>query len=341
MSPESPRRPLVVFYEHPDWFRPLFAELERRGIPHVRLHADAHTFDPGEPVPEAAIVLNRMSPSAWQRGRAPAVLFTEHFLHHLEASGVRVLNGADAWRTEISKARQLTLLQKLELPFPRSRVLSDPAQAPKAADGLRFPVVVKPNIGGSGAGVRRFESREELEAAVSELDFGIDHIGLLQEYIPPRDGHIVRVEVVGGRFLYAIAVYPPAGSFNLCPADACVTGDGKALQRTFCAADAADNGLRVEAFTPPVAVQAQVEDIMAAAGIEVGGVEYVVDERDGRRYFYDINALSNFVADAENVIGFDPFQRMVDWLEEELEAVDRGIEERGALEAKASVRATA
>ena len=43
-----------------------------------------------------------------------------------------------------------------------------------------------------------------------------------------------------------------------------------------------------------------------------------VDDRDGRRYVYDINALSNFVADAPNVIGFDPFERLVDYLEKRL-----------------------
>ena len=31
--------------------------------------------------------------------------------------------------------------------------------------------------------------------------------------------------------------------------------------------------------------------------------------------YYDTNALSNFVADGTNVIGFDPFARLVDWLE--------------------------
>lgn len=318
------RRPLGILYEHPDWFRPLFEELERREIPFEKLHAASHTFDPAEPETRFDAVLNRMSPSGWQRGLTAEVLYTEDYLHHLEAAGTRVLNGLDAWRTEISKARQLTLLEGLGLPCPRSRVVSDPARAPAATEGLRFPVVTKPNIGGSGAGVRRFDSREALESAVSELDFGIDGVGLVQEFIPPRDGHIVRVEVVGGRYLYAIAVHPPEGSFNLCPADACVTGDGTRLERTFCAVDTADNGLRVEAFTPPTAVQAQVESIMAATGIEVGGVEYVVDDRDGQRHFYDINALSNFVADAENVIGFDPFVRMVDWLEVELDA-GRGL----------------
>jgi hypothetical protein len=54
--------------------------------------------------------------------------------------------------------------------------------------------------------------------------------------------------------------------------------------------------------------------MMAAAHIEVGGVEYLVNARDGQAYFYDINALSNFVADAPNVVGFDPIPKLVDYL---------------------------
>ena len=54
---------------------------------------------------------------------------------------------------------------------------------------------------------------------------------------------------------------------------------------------------------------------MQKAGIDVGGVEYIIDDRDGRLLYYDINALSNFVADAVNVVGFDPFARLVDYLE--------------------------
>ena len=43
-------------------------------------------------------------------------------------------------------------------------------------------------------------------------------------------------------------------------------------------------------------------------------MEYLVNARDGEAYFYDINALSNFVADAPNVVGFDPTSRFVDYL---------------------------
>ncbi|HEX7117420.1 MAG TPA: hypothetical protein VF212_01445 [Longimicrobiales bacterium] len=312
-------RPLAIFYEHPDWFRPLFAELDRRGVRYEALHAGRHRYDPAEPESPYALVFNRMSPSAYLRGGAQAISYTTQYLAHLERLGVRVINGIDAWRTEISKAYQISLLESLGLPYPRARVINDPAEAPAAADGLRFPVVVKPNVGGSGAGVRRFDSPEALRRAADAraIDLGIDHTALVQEFIPADEGRIVRVEVLDGRFLYAIRIYTPGDSFNLCPADVCQRVDGAELERAACPVDAPRNGLRVEGYTPPPQVVAAVERITAAAGIELGGVEYMVDARDGRLYYYDVNALSNFVADAPRVVGFDPFARLADWLERE------------------------
>jgi hypothetical protein len=78
--------------------------------------------------------------------------------------------------------------------------------------------------------------------------------------------------------------------------------------------DAPKTGLRVEGTTPSRAIIEQVERISRAAHLDVGGIEFLVDDRDGKHYFYDVNALSNFVADAPNVIGFDPFARLVDYL---------------------------
>lgn len=316
-----PDRPLAIYYEHPDWFRPLFAELERRGTPYERLHADTHRYDPADPAPPYALLFNRMSPSAWLRGRGDAVFYTLQYLAHLERLGVRVVNGYRAFVVETSKALQLSLFERLGLPYPRARVIHRLAQAPAAADGLRFPVVVKPNIGGSGAGIRRFETSTALTAAAARDDgtgaLGIDQTGLVQEFIPSADGTIVRVEVLGGRFLYGIRIHTPGDTFNLCPADVCQTVDGVELVRAACPADAPRTGLTVECYTPPPSIVTQVERIMTAAGVEVGGVEYLTDARDGRLYFYDVNALSNFVADGPRVVGFDPFERLVDWLEQE------------------------
>ena len=322
MSSERLRRPIAVYHEHPDWFKPLFAELERRGLPYTRLDAAAHTYDPAERTSDVpfSLVVNRASPSAYLRGHAQSTFYTLHWLRHLERLGVPTVNGSAVYALELSKASQLDLLDSLGLPYPRSRAINHPGRAVAAARaaGLRYPVLIKANVGGSGAGIVRYDGEEALTAAVARGDvtLGVDGTALVQEAAPLRDGHITRVETLGGDYLYAIDVYPAQGSFVLCPADACQRVDGVELVRAACAVDAPKTGLRVQQATPPREVIAEVERIARAAQLDVGGIEFLVDDRDGRHYFYDINALSNFVADAENVIGFDPFVKLVDYLEE-------------------------
>jgi D-ala D-ala ligase C-terminus len=319
----SPFKPIAIYYEQQHWFKPLFAELDRRGTPYVKLDATEHAYAIEEhPEKLFSLVVNRMSPSAWNREHGDCIFYTLGFLDHLERRRVRVINGQKAFRTELSKAAQLSLLDSLGLPYPKARVIHRPEQAVPATEGLRWPIVVKPNIGGSGAGVKRFDSAESLARAAEagELAFGLDSTALVQEFIPAREAHIVRVEVVNGKYLYAIKVHITGETFDLCPADICRTTDGVELNRAACPIDAPKSGISVEGYEPPAEIIADVERIMDHCGIELGGVEYIVDDRDGQRLYYDINALSNFVADGPRVIGFDPFTKLVDWLEAEAAA---------------------
>lgn len=315
LIPASTQGPAVtptmgILYEHPEWFRPLFAELERRGIGFERIDAASHVFEPGSRSERYGLVVNRMSPSAWLRGHAGAVFHTLDYLTHLEDVGVPVVNGRAAYQHEISKVRQLSLLARLGIRHPPARAINHPSQAMAGADGFTYPVLVKPNIGGSGGGITSFPDADALAAAVASGmldDLGPDHTALIQEHLPARGESIVRVEVLDGEFLYAIKVRLFPGSFNLCPADYCeLPGIGEG---------AADP---IEGFTPPPEVVADAIRIIGAAGIDVGGVEYLVNDRDGEPNFYDINALSNFVADAPAVVGFDPFVNLVDYLERRL-----------------------
>ena len=178
-------RPVAILYEHPLWFEPLFAELERRGIPYERLHAERHAFDPSERESPYSVVVNRMSPSAWTRGHAGAIFHALDYLSYLETIGAQVLNGHGQYSYELSKARQCALFARLGIRYPRTRVVNDAAAALAAAAELRFPVLVKPNIGGSGAGIVSFDSIDELAAA--ELEFGLDGTALVQERIPAKD----------------------------------------------------------------------------------------------------------------------------------------------------------
>jgi len=290
---------LGILYEHPHWFELLFAELGRRGIPFERMPADRISFDPeGNGYPD--LVVNRMSPSAWTRGHGNGIFAVKEYLEHLEARGVDLINCSRAYAVEISKAKQLDLFRQAEVGYPRARVINHPSLAVEAARGLRYPVAVKPNIGGSGAGIQRFESPEQLSRA--QIDLGVDGTALVQEFLPARDNAIVRIEVLDGRFLYAIRIFSDFQTFNLCPADICAT-----------------RGPRAERFHPPKEAIDAALTLAKMARLDIGGIEYLVHDRDGQICFYDINALSNFVADAVNVLGFDPTARFVDYIRKRLD----------------------
>ena len=314
-------KPIAISHEHPDWFKPLFKMLEQRSIPFVTVNPTQHTFNINDTDVKYSLFFNRMSPSAYLRDGEQGIFYTQSYLKHLETFGTKTLNGFKAFTYETSKAQQLSLIKKLGYNFPKSKVVNHDSQLIEASKDLRFPIVVKANIGGSGAGITKYNSVASLQEDIDNkaIDFGIDKMALVQEYVPARGGYINRVETIGGKYLYAIKVYTTGESFNLCPADICQTNDGKELVRNACAVDAPKNGLKVEAFTPSPEVIAAIEAIMQNAGIDVGGIEYIIDDRDGEILYYDINALSNFVADAVNVIGFDPHEKLVDYLEEQMQ----------------------
>jgi hypothetical protein len=298
-------KPVGILYEHPQWFLPLFRELSGRGIPYEPLHVADHAYDPDARESGYSLLVNRMSPSAWTRGHAGGIFHTLHYLAWLDAIGANVLNGYNAYRLELSKAAQCALFASLGVRHPRTRVINSAASAMTAASDLRFPILVKPNIGGSGAGIEAFDTSEQLAAA--ELEFGLDGTALVQERIPAADGSIVRIEILDGELLYAIRIRLFPGSFNLCPADYC---DLPGISGRVAP---------IEYYDPPGEVVDDAKRIVAAAGMDVAGIEYVVDERDGLPYFYDLNALSNFVADAPTVVGFDPFVNLVDLIAERAE----------------------
>ncbi len=305
-SSSSEPKPVGILYEHPDWFTPLFAELDRRDIPYTRIDASTLRWDPAVTDLPYSVVINRMSPSSWLRGNGSTIQSTAHYLAYLEDIGVPVINGSEAYGYEISKARQLRLLNRLDIAHPKARVVNSPGEAVAAAEGLTYPVIVKPNVGGSGAGIVSFDTPEALGAAADSgvIEFGPDDTALVQEHLEAEGDAIVRLEFLDGEFLYGIRLRLTPGTFNLCPADYCdIPGVSDSAQAP------------IEAFKPAPAIVEEARRLLAATGADLGGVEYLIDAATGEPSFYDINALSNFVADAQTVIGFDPFVDLVDFIE--------------------------
>lgn len=298
---------LAVFYEHPAWFVPLFAALDARGINYVKLGIEGHSFDPAGSPPPARVILSRLAMSSFLRSADHAIFYTPALYAHWAGQGARIINGADVLAVDANKARQLALIASLGLAIPATRVVHRAIDIPVAAAELRFPIVVKANIGGSGAGIMRYESPDDLALAVADkfLPTSIDGVLLVQEYVPARSGRITRIETLDRKYLYALDI-DGGGQFDLCPADACVA-DGKPIAM-----------IQVD---PGSELIDAAERIAAAAGLDVGGIEVMIDDRDGVPRFYDINALSNFVAKPLDVLGWDPHEKLIDYLEAEIAKV--------------------
>ena len=305
MSLPSPQ--LAVLYEHPQWFQPLFAALDRRGMKYVPIQLGDHSFDPASSEVPAPLILSRVAQSSFLRESEHPIFYAKALLDHWARLGARVVNGADVLAIDSSKARQLSLITCLGYAIPETRVVHRVRDLIGATEGMSFPLLVKANIGGSGAGIVRYSSMDELRQSVADrmVPQSVDQVLLLQDYVPPRGGSIIRIETLGGKFLYAIEVESRGDSFDLCPADACVAQPGR-------------SAIRMTGVIPSPELIDAAERIARATGLDLGGVEVVIDDRDGTPRFYDINAMSNFVADPLNVLGWDPHDRLIDFLQDQL-----------------------
>src|SRR3989440_4832364 len=160
------RADIAILFEPPEWQKPLFAALERRGIRYLPVDLKKATFsDADEPL--APLYFNQASPSAYVRGNTRAVPYALAYMRALEIRGVRVLNGAAAFALELSKTAQAALLRSLGVPAPRVWTFNDIDAIRSRAQEIAFPVLLKPEQGGSGARMMLVESFAHLEALLA------------------------------------------------------------------------------------------------------------------------------------------------------------------------------
>jgi hypothetical protein len=309
---------LVVLFEHPEWQKPLFAALDRRAVRYAAFDLKRAAFDPDR-VPDAPLYFNQASPSAYVRGNTRAVPFALSLMRSLELGGARVLNGSRAFSLELSKSTQAALMQRLNIAHPRTLAFNDVDSA-LGHWGDQWPALLKPEQGGSGARMYLLNSPDELVRLLRDRgDLWLpDHLLTLQEYfeVAPAQG-IVRMEFLGGELLYAMRVISH-GSFNLCPSEVCNPESGESQ----CEVPDVKPSSPVE-FHPYPEVPAAAVDagkrLMATGHLDVGGIEYL-EASDGRLVFYDINANSNLRAPIGQAFGFNPFERVVDFLVAQIQA---------------------
>jgi hypothetical protein len=305
-----------VIHENAAWLEPLARTLDTEGLPWQDWFLDHGVFDLSAP-PPAGVFYNRMSASSHTRDHRYAAELTASVLAWLAGHGRRIVNGPRALDLEISKTRQYAALEAAGIHTPKTVLVAGKdhllAAARRSFDG--GPVILKPNRGGKGLGVRLFHTGSALADYLDGADYEppVDGLHLLQQYIRASEPLITRAEFIGGRFLYAVEVDTSEG-FELCPADACAVDDafcpvGDQARAKFTIIDDIDAALkrRYEAF-------------LAANEIEVAGIEFIAD-RDGTTYTYDVNTNTNYNPEAESRAGRSAMTALARFLGGELARV--------------------
>lgn len=290
---------IALLYEHPTWSSELVARMFERGLDVTALDVgELHQSAPDLGGPHD-LWINRVNamPSA---GRPKSVVATTaHLLLSLEMRGQRVVNGFRSHALGGSKIAQAALFGHLGLATPASISIHRQADALQAADTLGYPVLTKPNVGGSGSGIARYDHQADLEIAVNAeaIDLGIDGTGLVQKIVESADGLVYRIEMLGIELFYATRQPIRAGAFNYCAADGCTVGGPTQA---------------IDVFVPDQQLVAHAAAVMLASATDVGGVEFIVDATTGQPCFFDFNPYSNFVTGQEGALGFDPVDRYLD-----------------------------
>ena len=307
----SPILPTInVLYENPVWIPPLRDALESEGFRVRLVHLNEGIVDPSAPPPEG-IWMNRISPSSHTRGHVHTVELARQVLYWLESHGRRVINGLRAFELEMSKLRQDLALRRHGIRTPRTVLAVGREHLRDAAATFDGPFITKHDQGGKGLGIRLFRDPAELERQVDarSFDAGPGDRMILQQYIPAPEPFITRVEIVGGRFVFAMRS-STADGFELCPSDACnpMPSNRENLGTGASGTPATD------LFSPsPIAagdplVRKYIR-LCIEEGIEIAGIEFVEDAR-GNRYTYDINGTTNYNRAFGARIGVDGMREM-------------------------------
>lgn len=290
---------IYVIHENNEWTMHLEKRLQELNLPYELWYLDEGTVNLQEAPPEG-IFYSRMSASSHTRNHRFAPELTAAVLTWLEFHGRTVFNGSEALTYEVSKVKQYTQLERFGIQTPKTVVAVGKSRIVEAAKSLNiFPFITKHNRAGKGLGVQLFYSIAALEEYLNSERFEepVDGITLVQQYITSPEQFITRAEFIGGQYMYSVRVDTSEG-FELCPADACQIGD------LFCpVGEQPKKKMKFEVVdNAHPELTEKFEQFLAASGIDVAGIEYIVDA-DGNTYAYDVNTNTNYNADAEALHG--------------------------------------
>ena len=288
-----------IIHENEEWLIPLRKALEKFDVQYEEWLLNDMTIKIDQSPPKG-IFFSRMSASNYTRNHLHSNQSSNIILTWLENHNRRVINGTNVLKIEFSKVLQQLLLKQSGFKTPKTIVAVGINKIKEAASNLNvYPMIIKPNQGGKGFGVKLINTMNELDKMLEDnlINSSKDDTWLLQEKISTNEEFITRMEFIGGNFIYSLKVFSK-NSFELCPADACEVDLDQ-----FCPVDEINdiNNSQPSFFIdddPDKNLAEQLTIFLKKHQIEVAGVEFIRN-KDGFPIFYDINTNTNYNLNAE------------------------------------------
>ena len=276
---------IYILHDNINWLSTLKEILDNKSIKYTEWFFGKNTnilklIDLEKDPPEG-VFYNRVSASSHTRGARYSLEYNKIVIGWLECHGRKVINGSKSLELELSKGKQYLELWKSGIQVPKTYFASNSKQILEFSEKyFENSCIIKDNRSGSGIGVKKINSRDELVENLlsSEYKAPIDGITLIQQYIEAPDANITRLEFINGLLVYAIKIDTSDG-FNLCPADGC-----KRLTKTKFVID--------KDFNEPELVLRLCE-LLKRNEIKVCGIEIIRDNNNSI-FVYDINCNTNY-----------------------------------------------
>jgi hypothetical protein len=296
-------QPIGLLSDNPSFVQPLLRAMEAAGVPGrlIPFPDPAFTEFDGRAYPK--MIFNRVA-ARTTMGSPGIVTLVKDLLSALQLQGKQIINNSHCHHVGTSKALQSLVFEHAGVMSPKTLVLHDKTMLTTAREQIPDGIL-KPNVGGLGAGVWAPESPDQdVPPSILEAAFAADGMAVWQQRLRPRDDVIYRVELLGGEVLYRARVPVKPDSFSYCLGDA-----GR-----FSGPGTAAGGPVALDHVPETELRSSLAHICRLAEMDVGSVEYLIPDGGSAACFFDINPVSTYHPQAAALLGFDPFEKLAVWL---------------------------
>jgi len=297
------QQPIGLLSDNINFVQPLLRAMYAAGVPGRVIPFPRLPFTAFDGRAYPAVIFNRVAIRT-AMGAPGIISLVRDLLSALQSQGKHLINNRHCHQVGSSKALQALIFERAGVLSPKTFVLHDKAMLATAREQMPDGML-KPNVGGLGAGVWAPESSDQdVPPSILAAAFAADGMAVWQQRYIPRDSVIYRVELLGGEVLYRARVPVKPGSFDYCLGNA---GSVSVPGTT------ADDPVTLDTV-PETKLRSALAHVCRLAEMDVGSIEYLIPDGESVPCFFDINPVSTYHPRAAALLGFDPNKKIAAWL---------------------------